>query len=167
MLNTVLPHTTRHFDRAIIMPNLVPPVVRADDARAYRIEFWRRCPRTPRSRPHDAVSDRGYRPRGFGRGLYIRIDHRSKTVPCRCHNKLASGVRNFEKVRHVLDKMAEIGCPLCVHGEVTHDDIDIFDREAAFIDTVLDPIAPCNPRVARDHGTYHHKEWCGLCPCRR
>jgi dihydroorotase len=78
-----------------------------------------------------------------------------KLYPAGATTNSASGVRNFDKVRHVLDKMAEIGCPLCVHGEVTHDEIDIFDREAAFIDTVLDPLRRAIPelRVIMEHIT--------------
>jgi dihydroorotase len=78
-----------------------------------------------------------------------------KLYPAGATTNSASGVRNFEKVRHVLEKMAEIGCPLCVHGEVTHDDVDIFDREAAFIETVLDPLrrAISELRVVMEHIT--------------
>ncbi len=67
----------------------------------------------------------------------------------------ASGVTNFDKVRPVLEKMAQIGLPLCVHGEVTDHDIDIFDREAVFIDRVLDPIRRATPglRVVMEHIT--------------
>ena len=156
MMNTVLPHTTRHFDRAIIMPNLVPPVVRADDARAYRDRILAAMPAeatftplmtlylTEDTDPEDLAA-------AYTSGLITAV----KLYPAGATTNSASGVRNFEKVRHVLDKMAEIGCPLCVHGEVTHDDIDIFDREAAFIDTVLDPLRRAIPelRVIMEHIT--------------
>ncbi|MGD9863295.1 MAG: dihydroorotase, partial [Pseudodonghicola sp.] len=67
----------------------------------------------------------------------------------------ASGVTDFDKVRPVLEKMAEIGLPLCVHGEVTTPEIDIFDREAVFIDRVLDPVRCATPglRVVMEHIT--------------
>ena len=67
----------------------------------------------------------------------------------------ASGVSNFDKVAPVLDRMAEIGLPLCTHGEVTDSEIDIFDREAVFIDRVLDPIRRAHPalRVIMEHIT--------------
>ena len=156
MLTAVLPHTTRHFDRAIIMPNLVPPVVRSDDARAYRDRILAAMPEdatftplmtlylTEDTDPDDLAS-------AYSSGLITAV----KLYPAGATTNSASGVRNFEKVRRVLDKMAEIGCPLCVHGEVTHDSVDIFDREAAFIDTVLDPLRTSIPdlRVIMEHIT--------------
>ena len=156
MLNTVLPHTTRHFDRAIIMPNLVPPVVRADHARAYRDRILAAMPAdatftplmtlylTEDTNPEDLAA-------AYTSGLITAV----KLYPAGATTNSASGVRDFEKVRHVLEKMAEIGCPLCVHGEVTHDDVDIFDREAAFIETVLDPLrrAISELRVVMEHIT--------------
>jgi dihydroorotase len=78
-----------------------------------------------------------------------------KLYPAGATTNSASGVRDFDKVRGVLDKMAEIGLPLCVHGEVTDADIDIFDREAVFIDRVLDPVRRATPglRVVMEHVT--------------
>jgi len=78
-----------------------------------------------------------------------------KLYPAGATTNSASGVRDFDKVRDVLDRMAEIGLPLCVHGEVTDPDIDIFDREAVFIDRVLDPLRRATPglRVVMEHIT--------------
>jgi dihydroorotase len=78
-----------------------------------------------------------------------------KLYPAGATTNSASGVANFDKVRPVLEKMAEIGCPLCVHGEVVDSDIDIFDREAVFIERVLDPIRRATPglRVVMEHIT--------------
>ena len=78
-----------------------------------------------------------------------------KLYPAGATTNSASGVSNFKNVRAALDKMAEIGLPLCVHGEVTDHDIDIFDREAVFIDRVLDPIRKATPglRVVMEHIT--------------
>ena len=78
-----------------------------------------------------------------------------KLYPAGATTNSASGVRDFDKVRPVLERMAEIGLPLCVHGEVTRPDIDIFDREAVFIDEVLDPIRRATPglRVVMEHIT--------------
>ena len=78
-----------------------------------------------------------------------------KLYPAGATTNSASGVRNFENVRGVLEVMAEIGLPLCVHGEVTHGDVDIFDREARFIEEVLDPIRRATPglRVVMEHIT--------------
>jgi dihydroorotase len=78
-----------------------------------------------------------------------------KLYPAGATTNSASGVRDFEKVRSVLDVMAEIGMPLCVHGEVTDHDIDIFDREAVFIDKVLKPLRKKVPdlKVVMEHVT--------------
>ncbi|MDT8329204.1 MAG: dihydroorotase, partial [Roseovarius sp.] len=141
MLRAVLPETTRHFGRAIIMPNLVPPVVTGADALAYRDRIIAARPEgadfmplmtlylTEQSDPDDVAA-------AHAQGLI----HAVKLYPAGATTNSASGVRDFEKVRGVLEKMAEIGLPLCVHGEVTDPSIDIFDREAVFIDRVLDPL---------------------------
>ena len=78
-----------------------------------------------------------------------------KLYPAGATTNSASGVRDFDKVRPVLERMAEIGMPLCVHGEVTAAEVDIFDREAVFIDKVLDPIRKATPglRVVMEHIT--------------
>ncbi|MBW6506949.1 MAG: dihydroorotase, partial [Rhodobacteraceae bacterium] len=78
-----------------------------------------------------------------------------KLYPAGATTNSASGVRNFDAVRGVLERMAEIGLPLCVHGEVTDPAVDIFDREAVFIDTVLDPLRSTTPglRVVLEHIT--------------
>jgi len=78
-----------------------------------------------------------------------------KLYPAGATTNSSSGVRNFENVIPVLEKMAAIGCPLCVHGEVTAHEVDIFDREAVFIETVLDPMRKRIPelRVTMEHIT--------------
>ena len=78
-----------------------------------------------------------------------------KLYPAGATTNSQSGVRNFERVRPVLERMAEIGMPLCVHGEVTDVDVDIFDREAVFIGRVLDPLRRDTPglRVVMEHVT--------------
>ena len=80
-----------------------------------------------------------------------------KLYPAGATTNSASGVRDFDRVRGVLEAMAEIGLPLCVHGEVTDPDVDIFDREAVFIDRVLDPLAPRHAGAAGGDGTYHDR----------
>ena len=141
MLKAVLPETARHFGRAIIMPNLVPPVVTAQQAVAYRDRIMAALPAgsdfqplmtlylTEETDPADVAA-------AHAAGIATAV----KLYPAGATTNSASGVRDFEKVRPVLDKMAEIGMPLCVHGEVTNSDIDIFDREAVFIDKVLKPL---------------------------
>jgi dihydroorotase len=156
MLEGVLPWTARHFARAIIMPNLVPPVVTGAQAAAYRDRILAALPEgmtfeplmtlylTEDTDPDDVAN-------AAGSGLVKAV----KLYPAGATTNSASGVRDFDKVRPVLERMAEIGLPLCVHGEVTRREIDIFDREAVFIDEVLDPIRRRTPglRVVMEHIT--------------
>ena len=156
MMEGVLPHSTAHFARAIIMPNLVPPVVTGAQAAAYRDRILAALPDgadfnplmtlylTEDTDPMDVAA-------AHQSGLVKAV----KLYPAGATTNSASGVTNFDNVRPVLEKMAEIGLPLCVHGEVTAADIDIFDREAVFIDRVLDPIRRATPglRVVMEHIT--------------
>ncbi len=156
MLQAVLPETARHFGRAIIMPNLVPPVVTGAHAAAYRERIMAALPEgmafeplmtlylTEDTDPDDLAA-------AHASGLVKAV----KLYPAGATTNSHSGVRNFDNVRPVLERMAEIGLPLCVHGEVTDAEIDIFDREAVFIDRVLDPIRKATPglRVVMEHIT--------------
>jgi dihydroorotase len=156
MLRAVLPHTSRHFARAIIMPNLVPPVVTSADARAYRDRIMAALPAgddftplmtlylTEETDPSDVAA-------AHAEGLVTAV----KLYPAGATTNSASGVSNFSNVSKVLEKMAEIGLPLCTHGEVTDADVDIFDREAVFIDRILDPMRRDHPglRVVMEHIT--------------
>ena len=156
MLSAVAPESARHFGRAIIMPNLVPPVVTGADAAAYRDRILAALPEgadfnplmtlylTEDTDPDDLAA-------AHASGTITAV----KLYPAGATTNSNSGVRDFDKVRAVLERMAEIGCPLCVHGEVTSPEIDIFDREAVFIDTVLDPIRRATPglRVVMEHIT--------------
>ncbi len=156
MLQAVLPETARHFARAIIMPNLVPPVVTMADAAAYRDRILAALPTGMSFEPlmtlyltEDTTSEEVAE--AHASGLIKAV----KLYPAGATTNSASGVSDFNNVRATLDKMAEIGLPLCVHGEVTDADIDIFDREAVFIDRVLDPIRKATPglRVVMEHIT--------------
>ena len=156
MLQGILPETARHFARAIVMPNLVPPVVTGAQAAAYRDRILKALPEgavfsplmtlylTEDTDPADVAA-------AAASGLVTAV----KLYPAGATTNSASGVRNFDKVRPVFEKMAEIGLPLCVHGEVTTPEVDIFDREAVFIETVLDPIRRATPglRVVMEHIT--------------
>ncbi|NND18713.1 MAG: dihydroorotase [Silicimonas sp.] len=156
MLEGVLPWSARHFARAIVMPNLVPPVVTGAEARAYRDRILAALPDgmafeplmtlylTEDTDPDDVAA-------AAADGLVTAV----KLYPAGATTNSASGVRDFDKVRGVLERMAEIGLPLCVHGEVTRAEVDIFDREAVFIDEVLDPIRRATPglRVVMEHIT--------------
>ena len=156
MLKGVLPETARHFARAIIMPNLVPPVVTAADALAYRERILAALPEgaafeplmtlylTETTDPADVAA-------AAASGLVKAV----KLYPAGATTNSQSGVRDLDAVMPVLEKMAEIGLPLCTHGEVTTAEVDIFDREAVFIDTVLDPLRRRLPqlRVVMEHIT--------------
>ena len=156
MLQAVAPHTAAHFARAIIMPNLVPPVVTRADAAAYRQRIMAALPDgsdftplmtlylTEETDPADVEAA-------------VRAGEISavKLYPAGATTNSQSGVRDIEKVYPVLERMAEAGVPLCVHGEVTDPSIDIFDREAVFIERVLDPMRRAVPglRVVMEHIT--------------
>jgi len=156
MLQAVLPETTRHFARAIVMPNLVPPVVTLADARAYHARIMAALPEGATFQPlmtlyltetTDPADLRAARASG--------LVHAVKLYPAGATTNSGSGVRDFSKVQAALETMAEIGLPLCVHGEVTNSDVDIFDREAVFIDRVLAPLRARVPglRVVMEHIT--------------
>ncbi|WP_299985504.1 dihydroorotase [uncultured Ruegeria sp.] len=156
MLQAVLPETARHFARAIIMPNLVPPVVTGNQAAAYRDRILAALPDDMTFEPLMTLyltedTDPADVAAAHASGLVKAV----KLYPAGATTNSSSGVHNFDKVRAVLEKMAEIGLPLCVHGEVTDANIDIFDREAVFIDRVLDPIRKTTPglRVVMEHIT--------------
>lgn len=156
MLAGIIPETTRHFARAIIMPNLVPPVLTGADARAYRDRIIAAKPEGADFTPLMTLyltedTDADDLAAAHASGLITAV----KLYPAGATTNSASGVANFDRVRATLERMAEIGCPLCVHSEVTDPDVDIFDREAVFIDRVLDPIRRATPglRVVMEHVT--------------
>lgn len=156
MMRAVLPATTAHFARAIVMPNLVPPVVTAAQAAAYRDRILTALPPGADFKPLMTLyltedTDAEDVAQAHASGLV----HAVKLYPAGATTNSASGVTDFDRIRPVLDRMAEIGMPLCVHGEVTDAAIDIFDREAVFIDRVLDPIRRQTPglRVVMEHIT--------------
>ncbi|EKF57803.1 dihydroorotase [Agrobacterium albertimagni AOL15] len=156
MLEGVIGDTSRHFARAIIMPNLVPPVVTTDDARAYRERILKAVPQGDRFEPlmtlyltehtnPDDVEE------GKRSGLITAV----KLYPAGATTNSHGGVRDMEKAMPVLERMAKVGLPLCVHGEVTTPEVDIFDREKVFIDTVLEPLRKRLPelKVTMEHVT--------------
>ncbi|MGG2475098.1 dihydroorotase [Rhizobium sp. BR5] len=156
MLEGVIGDTSRHFARAIIMPNLVPPVVTCADARAYRDRIVKAIPAGDRFQPlmtlyltEDTQADDVEE--GKKSGLITAV----KLYPAGATTNSHGGVRDFNKAMPVLERMAKIGLPLCVHGEVTTPEVDIFDREKVFIDTVLEPLRQRLPelKVTMEHIT--------------
>ena len=155
-MRAVVPHTARQFARAIVMPNLSPPVTTTALAKAYRDRIRDAVPEgveftplmtaylTDRTDPDDLAA-------GFADGVLTA----AKLYPAGATTNSAAGVTDVANIDRVLERMAAIGMPLCVHGEVTHDDIDIFDREAVFIDRILGPLVERLPdlRVVFEHIT--------------
>ncbi len=156
MLRAVLPETARHFARAIVMPNLVPPVVTAADAAEYRDRIMAAKPLNNPFKPLMTLYlTEETDPKEVRAAAEIGLIHAVKLYPAGATTNSASGVRDMTRVMRVLETMAQIDLPLCVHGEVTDPDIDIFDREAVFVDTVLDPLRRDLPelRVVLEHVT--------------
>ncbi|AZQ68596.1 dihydroorotase [Silicimonas algicola] len=156
MLDGVLPWSARHFARAIVMPNLVPPVVTGRDAAAYRDRILNALPEGMTFEPLMTLYlTEDTDPADVAKAAETGLVKAVKLYPAGATTNSASGVRDFDRVRPVLERMAATGLPLCVHGEVTRPEIDIFDREAVFIDEVLDPIRRATPglRVVMEHIT--------------
>jgi len=156
MLKGVLPETTRHFARAIVMPNLVPPVVTAKDAARYRERILAALPEGAAFEPLMTLYlTEGTDPADVAAAAASGLVKAVKLYPAGATTNSHGGVRDLAKVMPVLEKMAAIGLPLCTHGEVVDPAVDIFDREAVFIDTVLDPLRRRLPdlRVVMEHIT--------------
>ena len=156
MMRLVTPESARDFARAIIMPNLVPPVATVAMASAYRSRILAAAGDNTAFEPlmtlylTESMTAEEVR-HGHETGLIRAL----KLYPAGATTNSASGVRDIERVMGVLEIMAELGMPLLVHGEVTDPAIDIFDREAAFIDRVLDPLRRRLPglRIVMEHVT--------------
>ncbi len=155
MLAGVLP-ASRHFARAIVMPNLVPPVVTGADARAYRDRIRAALPEGQDFTPLMTLylteaTDPGDVAAAAADGLVAAV----KLYPAGATTNSQSGVRDIARVMPVLERMAAIGLPLCVHGEVTDPETDIFDREAVFVERVLAPLRARLPelRIVMEHVT--------------
>ena len=146
MLKTVAPYTARQFARAIVMPNLSPPVTSVEAARGYRKRILEvtapgftplmTCYLTDQSDPNELQ-------RGFDEGVWIA----AKLYPAGATTNSANGVTDVRNIYPALTRMEKIGMVLCVHGEVTDPDVDVFDREAVFIDRVLTRIVSDFPEL--------------------
>jgi dihydroorotase len=156
VLGDVLRDTCRQMGRAIIMPNLKPPVTTTDAALAYRDRILAACPAGSRFEPlmtlylTDSTS-----PAEIRRASACGAVHGVKLYPAGATTNSDSGVTAIDRVMPALEAMADCGMPLLVHGEVTDPDIDIFDREAVFIERVLAPLMTRLPalRVVFEHIT--------------
>ena len=140
-LRTTVPHTARSFGRAIVMPNLKPPVTTVTAAASYRQRILDCLPAGLAFEPlmtlyltDTLAAEEISRARESG------IIQAVKYYPAGATTNSDSGVTAIEEVYPVLERMSELGMPLLIHGEVTDSTVDIFDREKVFIDTVLEPL---------------------------
>lgn len=140
MLAQVARYTSAQFARAIVMPNLVPPVTRTDQAAAYRERINAAVPAEHRFTPlMTAYLTETIDPEDLAQGFRSGVFTAAKLYPAGATTNSDAGVKDIRRIDTVLERMAEIGMPLLVHGEVVDHDIDVFDREAVFIERVLDP----------------------------
>jgi dihydroorotase len=141
MLKNIAVHTARQFARAIIMPNLVPPVTTVDAAIAYRVRILAALPAGLDFEPlMTCYLTDGADPAELLRGKREEVWVAAKLYPAHATTNSAHGVTSVEKIAPALEAMERAGMPLLVHGEVTDPVVDIFDREAVFLDKVLAPL---------------------------
>ncbi len=156
VLAGVARYTAAQFARAIVMPNLTPPVTTASAAAAYRARILAALPEgadfTPLMTAYltDATDPDELR-RGHEAGVFTA----AKLYPANATTNSAAGVTDVARLTPVFEAMADMGMPLCIHGEVTDADIDVFDREAVFIERTLAPLVARVPqlRVIFEHVT--------------
>lgn len=140
-MQAVVPYTARQFGRAIVMPNLTPPVTTTALAADYRDRIRAAVPQGMDFTPlMTAYLTDQTDPLDLERGFAAGVLTAAKLYPAGATTNSAHGVTDVANIAAVLERMAAIGMPLCVHGEVTHADIDIFDREAVFIERVMQPL---------------------------
>ena len=138
MLKAVLPYTAKNFGRAILMPNLVPPVRTTNDAIAYRERVLAALPEGSTFQPlmtcyltdDTDPDDVEY---GFKEGVFTGV----KLYPAHATTNSAGGVTDFTTIRRVLERMQKIDMPFLIHGEEVDPEVDVFDREAVFIERRL------------------------------
>jgi dihydroorotase len=155
-LASVLPHTAAQFARAIVMPNLKPPVTTTAMAAAYRERILAARPAGSRFQPLMTLylTDRTD-PREISKAKASGFIHGCKLYPAGATTNSDQGVTDITNIFPVLEAMSELGVPLQVHGEVTSPDVDIFVRENRFIDLVLVPLTQRFPglRIVFEHIT--------------
>ena len=156
MLGTSVPHTARSFSRAIVMPNLKPPVATVEQALAYRQRILDALPTDTNFSPLMTL----YLTDNLAQEELVRLSDEPAVVavkyyPAGATTNSDNGVSSIDRVMPSLEVMAKRGIPLLIHGEVTDSEIDIFDREQRFIDTVLAPLHAQLPelKVVLEHIT--------------
>lgn len=156
MLKAVAGFTARQFARAIVMPNLTPPVTTVEAARAYRDRILAAVPEGADFTPlMTCYLTDGADPAEIARGYEEGVFTACKLYPAHATTNSAHGVTDIRKLTGVLETMQRIGMPLLIHGEVTDKHVDIFDREAVFIETILEPLVRDYPalKVVLEHIT--------------
>ena len=156
VLAAVLPDTARAFARAIVMPNLTPPVTHAAMADAYRDRIRAALPAGARFEPLMTcyLTDRTD-PVDLTIGFHDRVFTAAKLYPAGATTNAEAGVTDVRVLDPVLEAMQTIDMPLLVHGEVVDTDVDVFDREAVFLERVLGPLVERHPalRIVLEHVT--------------
>jgi len=148
ILKAVIPETTRHFARAIVMPNLVPPILNRHDAINYRKEIQNSIPKKDNFTPLMTVYlTENTKKKDILEGYKKEQIFAAKLYPAGATTNSMYGVRDINKIMPVLETMSNIGMPLLIHGEETDKTIDIFDREKMFIDHKLDFICKELPEL--------------------
>jgi len=138
VMAAVLPHTAAQFARAIVMPNLKPPVARAAEADAYRQRILAARPAGSRFEPlMTAYLTDSTDPADIADGFARKVWVAAKLYPAGATTNSHAGVTDIAKIYPVLEAMQRVGMPLLLHGEVTDHSVDIFDRETVFLDRVL------------------------------
>lgn len=156
VLKGVLPYTARQFARAIVMPNLAPPVSTVAAGIAYRERIVAARPTGSDFTPlMVAYLTDGIDPDELARGHAEGVFTAAKLYPAHATTGSAHGVTDIARIRPALERMAEIGMPLLIHGEVTDPHVDVFDREAVFIERTLAPLVRELPelRIVFEHIT--------------
>ena len=146
MLKLVAPFTAQQFARAIVMPNLAPPITTIGAAAAYRERIWEAAGREFRPLMTCYLTDEADAEviaHGFDDDVWVA----AKLYPANATTNSAFGVTDIRNIYPALERMQRIGMVLCVHGEVTDPEVDIFDREAVFIDRILSPLMRDMPEL--------------------
>lgn len=155
-LRTTVAHTARQFGRAIVMPNLNPPVTTTAQAEAYRTRILAALPANLRFEPLMTLYLTDSTPAAeIRRAKHSGMIHGVKLYPAGATTHSDAGVTRLDHTYSALEAMQEIGLPLLVHGEVTDADVDIFDRERVFIERQLSPLIERFPglRIVFEHIT--------------
>ncbi|MEB3265517.1 MAG: dihydroorotase [Cyanobacteriota bacterium] len=156
LLQAVAPYTAATFARAIVMPNLNPPITTVAAARAYRERIQAALPDGSGFTPlMTAYLTDGIEPGEIARGHMEGVFTACKLYPAHATTNAAHGVTDLATLTPVLDTLEQLGMPLLIHGEVTDPDIDIFDREAVFLERHLEPLLQRHPglKVVLEHIT--------------